>query len=93
MRRGRRHYDVPADHFTRYDLGLMRGQAGRWLALEHVEGISLAWGLPAWTRAVERMPADLAGWVLRAADAIARRAPAYADVVVLTGRPLRRRAP
>ncbi len=27
-RRGRRHYDVPADHFTRYDLGLMREQAG-----------------------------------------------------------------
>ena len=32
------------------------------------------------------MPADLAGWVLRAADAIARRAPAYADVVRLMAR-------
>jgi SAM-dependent methyltransferase len=87
--RGRRHYDVPADHFTRYDLGLMREQAGRWLALEQVEGISLAWGLPAWTRAVERLPASAARWALGALDALARRLPAYADVVVLTGRPRR----
>ena len=52
--RGRRHYDVPADHFTRYDLPLMREQAERSLELEATLGISLAWGLPAWTRAVSR---------------------------------------
>jgi SAM-dependent methyltransferase len=87
--RGRRHYDVPADHFTRYDLGLMREQAERSLALEAVEGISLAWGLPAWTRAAERLPEAAAGLALRSLDWLARRAPAYADVVVLCGRPRR----
>jgi SAM-dependent methyltransferase len=87
--RGRRHYDVPADHFTRYDLGLMREQAERSLRLEAVEGVSLAWGLPAWTRAAERLPERLAGLALRALDALARRAPAYADVVILWGRPRR----
>jgi SAM-dependent methyltransferase len=87
--RGRRHYDVPADHFTRYELGLMREQAGRYLHLERVEGISMAWGLPVWTRTVERLPERVARLALRALDALAGRLPAYADVVVLTGRPRR----
>jgi hypothetical protein len=78
---------VPADHFTRYDLALMREQAGRSLELEAVEGISLAWGLPAWTRAAERLPAAAAGLALRALDWLARRAPSLADVVLLSGRP------
>jgi len=85
--RGRRHYDVPADHFTRYDLGVMREQAGRFLELDVVEGVSLAWGLPAWTRFVERLPAAAAERLLGAAGALARRFPRYADVVVLAGRP------
>lgn len=87
--RGRRHYDVPADHFTRYDLPLMREQAERSLELETALGISLAWGLPAWTRAVERLPQAAADLALRGVDWLARRAPAYADVVVLCGRPRR----
>jgi SAM-dependent methyltransferase len=49
-RRGRRHYDVPADHFTRYDLGLMREQASRSLDLVRVVGVSLGWGFGPWTR-------------------------------------------
>jgi SAM-dependent methyltransferase len=87
--RGRRHYDVPADHFTRFDLPLMRQQAERSLRLDAVLGISLAWGLPAWTRAAERLPEAAARLVLRGLDWLARRAPGYADVVVLAGRPRR----
>ncbi len=59
-RRGRRHYDVPADHFTRYELPLMREQASRHLELDHVRGVSLAWGLPLWTRSVGYLPGALA---------------------------------
>src|SRR5262245_35502544 len=58
--RGRRHYDVPHDHFTRYELALMREQAGEALELDLVEGVSLAWGLPGWAAAVGRLPAPLA---------------------------------
>jgi SAM-dependent methyltransferase len=87
--RGRRHYDVPADHFTRYQLELLRAHAERSLRLVRVEGISLGWGLPAWTRGVERLPAPLAGRLLRAFDALARRVPALADVVLLVGQPRR----
>jgi SAM-dependent methyltransferase len=87
--RGRRHYDVPADHFTRYDLALVRAHAGRVLRLERVRGVSLGWGLPGWTRLVQRVPEPLADAMLRAGDALARLVPALADVVVLEGRPRR----
>ncbi len=89
VRRGRRHYDVPADHFTRYELGLMREQASQSLELEVVEGVSLAWGLPAWTRAVQRLPAQVASGALHALGALARFVPGLADVVILAGRPRR----
>jgi len=89
VRRGRRHYDVPADHFTRYEIDLMADQASRSLDLEVVEGVSMAWGLPAWTRSVDHLPAGVADLALRGLDWLARRVPAWADVVVLAGRPKR----
>jgi len=87
--RGRRGYDAPSDHFTRYDLALMREQASRHLQLERVEGISLGWGMPGWSRALGGLPGGLATLALRALDWIARRAPSLADVVVLAGHPQR----
>jgi SAM-dependent methyltransferase len=86
-RRGRRHYDVPQDHFTRYELDLMREQASAALDLEVVEGVSLAWGLPGWTRSVARLPAPVARAALVVLDSIARRIPSLSDVVVLAGTP------
>jgi len=86
---GRRHYDVPHDHFTRYEIDLMREQASESIELEVVEGISMAWGLPGWSRTVERLPASLADGVLQGLDWLARAIPALADVVVLAGRPRR----
>ena len=85
--RGRRHYDVPADHFTRYELGLMREQASQHVILDEVIGVSLAWGLPFWARAIERLPGRFAHRVLAFLDGAARRFPSLADVVVLAGRP------
>jgi SAM-dependent methyltransferase len=89
--RGRRHYDVPADHFTRYDVGLMREQAARFVDLERVQGVSLGWGFGPWTRATQRLPESFARRALRTLDAWASRAPEWADVVVLVGRPRRYR--
>jgi len=87
--RGRRHYDVPADHFTRYDLDLMRSQAEAHLELEAVRGLSLAWGFAPWTRTVQRLPEALARGALRTLDRVAGLRPDLADVVVLAGRPRR----
>ena len=88
-RPGRRHYDVPHDHFTRYDPGLMREQADAHLHLELVQGVSLAWGLPGWSRAVSRLPEHVSSLALRALDQLATRWPEAADVLVLAGRPRR----
>jgi len=88
-RRGRRGYDVPSDHFTRYELDLMREQAERDLDLDAVVGVSVGWGLPAWTRVTDRLPGFVVGPTLRALDALARAAPRLADVVVLAGPPRR----
>ena len=88
-RRGRRHYDVPADHFTRFELDLLRAQAERQLHVEELTGLSLAWGLPAWTRGVGRLPESVANALLETFDALARRLPGLADVILLVGRPRR----
>jgi len=85
--RGRRHYDVPSDHFTRYELELMRQQASAFLHLEVVEGISMAWGMPVWTRSVDKLPQPVAQATLEALDRLARVFPALSDVIVLAGRP------
>ena len=87
--RGRRTYDCPSDHFTRYELELMREQAEPHLELEIVQGVSLGWGAPGWSRGVARLPATVAMRVLQALDGCARRWPTLADVVVLAGRPRR----
>jgi SAM-dependent methyltransferase len=87
VRRGRRHYDVPSDHFTRYEVDLMCEQVGAFVELEVVEGISMAWGLPVWTRSVGKLPESVAQVALEGLDWIARRLPKFSDVVVLAGRP------
>jgi SAM-dependent methyltransferase len=84
---GRRMYDVPSDHFTRYDLDLMRQQATAALHLEQIEGISLAWGFPGWAALLAALPRSLARGAVQALDAGARWIPDWADVVVLAGRP------
>lgn len=88
-RRGRRHYDVPSDHFTRYEIDLMREQSRASLEIDFVEGISLAWGMPGWSRSLGRLPAPVAQWTLSGLDRMARRLPGLADVVILAGRPRR----
>jgi SAM-dependent methyltransferase len=86
--RGRRLYDVPSDHFTRYDARLLAGHAARVLHVERVVGVSLLWGVRPWTKLLARLgPAG--HWLLRAADAVARAVPAWSDVIVVAGRPRR----
>jgi SAM-dependent methyltransferase len=87
--RERRGYDAPSDHFTRYEVDLMREQASRHLVLDEVQGISVGWGLPGWSRLVEALPREW-GWAsLQGLDRLARATPELADVIVLVGRPRR----
>ena len=89
--RGRRGYDTPSDHFTRYEVDLMKEQASRHLEIETLQGVSIGWGLPGWATLVCHLPRPLAWALLRGLDAIARQWPTLSDVVVLVGRPRRAR--
>lgn len=86
---GRRGYDAPSDHFTRYDLGLMREQAERHLEVSELVGVSLAWGMPTWSKLSAQLPKAICRPILQSLDALARRFPSVSDVVVLAGRPRR----
>jgi len=87
IRRGRRHYDVPSDHFTRYDLELMKAQFSKHVEIEVLRGVSMLWGFPPWNRAIAKFPERVAWKCLTALDRGAALAPFLADVVVLAGRP------
>ena len=87
--RERRGYDAPSDHFTRYEVDLMREQASAHLHVESMEGISIGWGMPGWSKAVARLPSGLARAAVQAVDGVARVWPRLADVIVLVGRPRR----
>jgi SAM-dependent methyltransferase len=87
--RERRGYDAPSDHFTRYEVNLMREQAERHLRLEVVEGVSIGWGMPGWSRTVDSLPKSVGTAALQGLDWLARKFPELADVIVLVGRPRR----
>jgi SAM-dependent methyltransferase len=86
-RGGRRNYHVPSDHFTRYDPGLLRAQLQQHLVVERWLGISLLWGVRPWVALLSRLGEGAASRLLRAADALARRFPGAADVLVVSGSP------
>ena len=86
---GRRHYDAPPDHLTRYDAGLLREHAAEHLDAIQCRGVSLLWGIGWWAGLLGRLSPGLASRLLRGTDRLARRLPSLADVVVVSGRPRR----
>ena len=85
----RRHYDAPPDHLTRYDPGLLRAQVERHVEIEAWVGVSLFWGNFFWGRLLRRCPERISLLLLRAADAVARLVPSWADLIIVAGRPKR----
>ena len=66
---------------------LLRAHVSNHLIVEQWLGISLLWGVVAWGRLLDRLPAGLTRRLLLAADAIARWRPHWADVIIVAGRP------
>ncbi len=87
--RVRRGYDAPSDHFTRYEVGLIREQAEQSLIIESLEGISMGWGMPGWSRLMAVLPSAVALPAVRGMDQLARQFPSLSDVIALVGRPRR----
>ena len=86
-RPGRRHYDAPPDHYTRYDGGGLRAQAETYFHIEEWRGVSLLWGIKPWTWLLERLSEPNAERLMRLADRAASRLPSLADVIVVAGPP------
>jgi SAM-dependent methyltransferase len=87
--RERRGYDAPSDHFTRYEVDLIREQASRHIVIDEFRGLSCGWGLPGWGPMLDRLPRGLAWKLLQGMDWLARVAPTLADVIIVVGRPRR----
>jgi SAM-dependent methyltransferase len=85
--RGRRHHDVPSDHFTRYDPALVREQLERFVSVDRTTGVSLLWGIRSWARLLASLSPTWASGMLRVGDRIAARFPALGDVIVISGCP------
>lgn len=87
--RDRRGYDAPSDHFTRYEVDLIREQAGAWLEILTVEGLSAGWGMPGWSQLMTVLPRPVADASINAMHKVGQTWPTLSDVVVVTGRPRR----
>ena len=59
----------------------------RHVIIEQWTGISLLWKVKTWGALLERVPPGAAQRLLRWADAVARRFPSLADVIIVGGRP------
>jgi SAM-dependent methyltransferase len=87
--RNRRGYDAPSDHFTRYELDLIKEQASAVLDIVSVEGLSMGWGMPGWSQLVDKLPRTVADFSIQAMHQAAQVWPTLSDVIVVVGHPRR----
>ncbi|MEE8396389.1 MAG: methyltransferase domain-containing protein [bacterium] len=77
------YFQPPPDHMTRFGHAAIRALARPPLRTTRVEGISLLWGFPPWSRLIAALPGPPRRVLLGGAFALAGVLPALADVVVL----------
>lgn len=83
-------WEIPADHTFKFDYPAIIGLARRHLRVEQVRGVSLLWGFPRWSGVLQALPRALALIILRTLDKIASWHPPWGDVLIVTGRPIRK---
>jgi SAM-dependent methyltransferase len=82
----RPYWQIPHNHTFKGNPRVLRRLGERHLRLDHMYGVSMFWLLPMWRRALRLAPALLADTMLRSADAVARRVPSMADMLISTWR-------
>ncbi len=87
--RDRRGYDAPSDHFTRYEVDLIRAQCEAELEILSVEGLSMGWGMPGWSQLMHALPRSVADASIQIMHRVGQAWPTLADVIVVAGRPRR----
>lgn len=80
--RWRLYWQIPEDHNVKGDLAFVRALGGESLALERTWGISLFWLVPAYGKLLNALPEGAAQRTWRAMDAIGRRRPQDADMII-----------
>lgn len=78
----RRYWQTPEDHTVKGDLAYVRSLGGGALALERCRGISLLWLLTGYGHLLDRLPPRVARALWRGLDAVARRRPQHADMII-----------
>jgi SAM-dependent methyltransferase len=82
-------WEVPADHTFKFDYPSITALAGQHLRVDLIRGVSLLWGFPRWSNALKIIPRSLGLILLRFLDKIASWHPAWSDVLIISGRPLK----
>jgi SAM-dependent methyltransferase len=82
-------WEVPADHTFKFDYPSITTLARRHLQVDSIQGVSLLWGFPRWSEALKIFPRSLGLILLRFLDKIASWHPAWSDVLIISGRPLK----
>jgi ubiquinone/menaquinone biosynthesis C-methylase UbiE len=82
-------WEVPADHTFKFDYSSIIALMMQHLQVEVIQGVSLLWGFPRWSNTLKILPRPLALTLLRFLDKIASWHPAWSDVLIIAGRPLR----
>jgi ubiquinone/menaquinone biosynthesis C-methylase UbiE len=82
-----RYWEPPPTHTLRGSYRLVRRLGGNHLRMRECFGVSLLWLFPRWAEIADNIHWPLAHAVLRVLDRLARRLPAFADVIVSTWSP------
>jgi SAM-dependent methyltransferase len=85
----RRFWDspVPMDHTFECTHAELLRLGGQYADLEEAIGVSLGWAIPGWGGLLARLEPERATALLARLDAVARRAPRWADYVLTVWRP------
>ncbi len=78
----RRYWETPEDHNVRGDLRYVRSLGGNALVLDRLFGLSMLWLFWPYGPFLDRLPEGLARRAWRVFDAIARRRPKDADMIM-----------
>jgi ubiquinone/menaquinone biosynthesis C-methylase UbiE len=83
-------WEIPADHTYKFGHASTLALARRNLSGISVRGVSLLWGFPHWPGFLKGIPRPAALRILKLLDRIAAWRPAWSDVLIVTGRPLKK---
>jgi ubiquinone/menaquinone biosynthesis C-methylase UbiE len=82
-------WEIPEDHTYKFDYPSTLALARRHMQGIQVRGVSLLWGFPRWSNFLKQIPLPLVRGVLWVLDQIAFWHPAWSDVLIISGKPIK----